>query len=77
MGVTKIERGDPQPIPCEKCGMEGYQFSDNIAIGFATALNSDGKLIQSGYSDYVRIINEGVTPYCANCGGRLKFKLVK
>jgi DNA-directed RNA polymerase subunit RPC12/RpoP len=72
----EISHGDPQPIDCPKCEDKGgYQVSDTIAIAYTDFFCADGTRDGGAYSDYQRIINEGRTAYCRNCGSKLGFKI--
>lgn len=71
-----IEVGDPQPIDCSKCNRKhGYQFSDLMKIHYTTIFEENGDHWGGCYSEGGSMLNEGVTPYCANCGTKLSFKL--
>ena len=77
-GRLQINIGDPQPIPCDKCGgMHGYQYSDYISIHYDCIYEADGSYYGGVYSDFSRTLNKGVTAYCSNCGFRLKFDIIR
>lgn len=74
--MEKIKPGDPQPLPCSKCGDKmGYALSDLLSLNYTTYYLSDGAHDGGRYSDYQRVINEGKTAMCFNCGEKLDFKL--
>lgn len=74
--VKEIERGDPQPLDCPKCGEKcGYQVTDTISIGYTDFFLPEGEVDGGAYSDYQRTINEGKRAYCRNCCTTLPFKI--
>ena len=75
MAQPKIKYGKPQPIPCEKCGMAGYGFSDQIKKYYSTTFKPDGEYEGGFYSDHETVLNAGKTAFCADCGKSLKFKI--
>lgn len=78
MNKLRIKRGDPQPVPCQNCEeSHGYTLWDKIAISYGTNYNSDGTHNGGNYGDSERILNEATTPYCLNCGRRMKFKVYR
>lgn len=71
-----IDSGEKQPVKCYGCdGFYGYQTSDYIKIHHTVVYSQNGLYERGFYSDSVRLINEGKTPYCPNCGEKLKFKV--
>lgn len=77
MAYPKIKINEPQPVPCEDCGFEGYQYSDRLKVWYTTHHDSDGKHISGTYSDSATTVTKGITPYCLNCSKKLKFKLIR
>lgn len=77
MKQPKIKVGEKQPVPCDKCGYEGYSYSDYMKIHYVSYHDAEGYYMEGAYSESTMIINNGVTPYCSNCGDRLKFKLIR
>lgn len=76
--TPRIKVGEPQPVKCDGCDdFCGYQYSDHMKLHYTTIHDADGSHLGGQYSDYSRILNNGITPYCANCGDRLKFKLIR
>lgn len=76
MALPTIKINEPQPVPCSKCGgMHGYQYSDKIKCWYTTIHSPDGKYEMGSFSDSQTTENKAVTPYCANCGSKLAFKL--
>jgi len=74
--MTSIKVGEPQPVPCDKCGDKyGYAYSDYMTVNYQSEHYPDGDFEQGSYSDFSRTINKGKTPYCSNCGCKLRFKL--
>lgn len=69
---------DPQPVACSKCdGFYGYQYSDHMKVHYTSQHSRDGKYEGGSYTDSVNILNRGSTPYCANCGTKLRFKIIR
>jgi len=76
--LPEINSGEKQPIPCENCNdFYGYQTSDYIKIHYTIVYDENGLHERVFYSDSQKLINEGVTPFCSNCGEKLKFKVSK
>ena len=70
--------GEKQPVKCDNCeSKEGYQYYDFIKLHYTTFHDKDGKHDGGSYSESSVILNKGITPYCLNCGERLKFKLIR
>jgi hypothetical protein len=74
--METIKIGEEQPVPCDHCGdYEGYQVSDYLKTHFTMSFEGDGSFMHSFYSEYQPLITAQVTPYCSNCGTRLRFKM--
>ena len=70
--------GEKQPVECDNCqSKEGYQYSDFMKLHYTTFHDKKGKHDGGSYSESAIILNKGITPYCLNCGERLKFKLIR
>jgi hypothetical protein len=76
--VTAIKIGEHQPVDCENCkSKEGYQYSDFMKLHYTTFHDKEGKQEGGQYSEGASFQNKGITPYCCNCGKKLKFKLIR
>ena len=76
--MIQIKIGENQPIDCENCqNKQGYMYSDLMRTHYTTYHQADGLHDGGSYSESSRIINNGVTPYCTNCGSKLNFKLIR
>jgi hypothetical protein len=70
--------GEKQPVECDNCkSKEGYEYSDFMKLHYTTFHDKEGKHDGGHYSESGTILNKGITPYCLNCGERLKFKLIR
>lgn len=62
-----IKIGEPQPLPCPKCNRSfGYQYSDLFRMYYTSIHNPDGTNL-----------NRSKTVYCASCGAKLPFTLMR
>ena len=76
--LPSIFIGEKQPVECSNCeSKEGYQYSDFMKLHYTTFHDKEGKHDGGTYSESSVILNKGITPYCLNCGERLKFKLIR
>ena len=76
--MQRIKIGEIQPIECDNCqAKEGYQYSDYMNLHYTTFHDSEGKHEGGQYSEGCKQLNKATTPYCLNCGKRLKFKLIR
>lgn len=72
-----IKIGEPQPLPCPKCnGLFGYQYSDLFRMYYTSIHNPDGMYYGGEYSDGTNL-NRSKTVYCASCGAKLPFTLMR
>lgn len=70
--------GEKQPVNCEKCNDKlGYQYSDYMSLHYTSFHDSDGKYECGKYSESSKNKHLATTPYCINCGSKLKFKLIR
>mgnify|MGYP000486467178 CR=1 FL=1 len=78
MALPKIKIGEPQPVDCENCGDKmGYQYTDYGNIHYTIIHKPNGYYEMGAYSDGWKYLNQSVTPFCSNCGEKLKFKLIR
>lgn len=76
--LPSIHIGEKQPVNCEKCNDKlGYQYSDYMSLHYTSFHDSDGKHEGGEYSESSRKKHLATTPYCINCGSKLKFKLIR
>lgn len=76
--MIQIKIGEQQPIECEICNFKyGYQYSDFMKVHYTVFHDSEGKHEGGAYSEGCTMLNKGITPYCTNCGHKLKFKLIR
>lgn len=76
--MIEIKINDPQPAPCPKCKeLAGYQYSDYMSLHYTSFHSSSGVYESGQYSDVMKTLNLGKSAFCANCGHRLPFRLIR
>ena len=74
--MIEITMGEPQPVECSVCASKkGYQISDRVKKYYTTVINNEGFFVRGFYGESEEVITLYKTPYCANCGSKLKFKV--
>ena len=75
--MKTIKINDPQPVACIMCGgFYGYEYSDLYRLHYMSVHKASGEYERGDYSSG-RLIHKAKSAFCANCGAKLPFKLIR
>lgn len=73
--MREITEGEPQPVPCLRCGYSGYMVTELVQRYLDTHFDKNGNYQTVVYSDHEKTIRKLKRANCSICLKSLPFTI--